>query len=237
MQGKFKVGSTYIAKGFSNYGSVIRVKVLARSEQTARVGCDILFKESALRRIRLDEDGNETLNLSRGFSVSAADIDKEYSSLHEAQELQDEILYEQPASGRWDEIQELVIEETDEGVRFMNYTRHQAAPGNMYGEEWSPCDLEAEDQWGMVRIEDMVWENAPSNYPTSIVVNIPMSVVNTPEEEGAIHNAVMEAMKQKGYFYYYDHEAVLVSYRIVDVPTGNDFDPIRDTELGFNGGY
>lgn len=234
---KFKVGSTYIAKGFSNYGSVIRVKVLSRAEQSVRVGCDILFKESALRKIRFDRDGNETLNLSRGFTVNAADIDKEYSSLHEAQELQDDILYSAPASGRWDEIQELVIEETDEGVRFMNYTRHQVVPSRDYIEEWSPneAECEAEDEMGMVRIEDMVWENAPANYPTSIVVDIPMSVVGTSEEESAVHAAVLNAMKRKGYFYHPDYYAVLLDYRIVDVPNGRDFYFSPDFEIGFNG--
>lgn len=234
MPKQFRVGSTYVAKGFSNYGSVIRVKVLGRSEQTVRVGCDILFSDSARRRINYDKDGNETLNLAKGFTLSAKDLDRDFVNIHEAQCLQDNILADEGRSdGRYDAIQDLVIEETDEGVRFRNYTKYQQAPREMYCEDWSPMDSDCD--CFMVRVVNIEWQDAPVNYPTSIVAYIPEKCIDTEDEPAVVEQAVKEAMKAKGYFYYIDGKSKITYYEIEDVPNGYDFDPGKGFEIGLGG--
>lgn len=79
-----------------------------------------------MRFIYLDDDDNEYFNLNQYYTVNSMDIDQEYSSVNEAKMVQDEILREPIyRENPYGMIQDLIIDETDEGVRFTNYTKYQ----------------------------------------------------------------------------------------------------------------
>lgn len=230
----FKVGSTYIANGFSNYGSIVKVKVLGRSEQTVKLGCDVLFCDNTRKRIRHDEDGNEMLILSKGFTLNAADIDGESRRMNEALSIQHAIM----DSGRkyktqYGDIQDLVIEETDDGIRFENCTKYQPAPLDLTSEEWT---LDQQIETIPVKVVQMCWGEGCDNYPTELVVYLPKDSIESDNEGEAVMHAVFDAMRAKGFFYHPDEINLmnLIGYDLKDCPMCYDFDPAD--EIGLGGG-
>lgn len=156
MEKSFKVGNTYIAKGFSNYGSIVKVKILGRTDATVRVGCDILFKESARKKISWDEEGNEVLNLGRGFTVNAGDVDAKLSAVHEAQMLQDEILRDDVRARGY--VQNLV-EDVLDGMDSISLRGTESLGMDMTEEDWGVDDTT--DETIRYFISDIVWNRTP----------------------------------------------------------------------------
>lgn len=229
MDSKFKVGNTYIAKGFSNYGSVIRVKVLGRSEATVRIGCDILFKESARKKIAIDEDGNEYLNLGRGFIVNAADIDKKMSAVHEAQMLQNEILRDDiSARGCVESLVEDVICGMDDV-----HLRQGAIQLDVADEEWEEEEInDTYSRWFVTNIE---WNRQPIvRVPAKMQISLPDAVIDTDEEPTFVTDAVISELKRLGITYGSELEGCeVLSYTLTETMT-YDFDE-SDLDVGLSG--
>lgn len=169
MEKSFKVGNTYIAKGFSNYGSIVKVKILGRTDATVRVGCDILFKESARKKISWDEEGNEVLNLGRGFTVNAVDVDAKLSAVHEAQMLQDEILRDDVRARGY--VQNLV-EDVLDGMDSISLRGTESLGMDMSEEDWDVDDTTEET--ARYFISDIVWNRTPLvRVPNRLQIELP----------------------------------------------------------------
>lgn len=228
MDSKFKVGNTYIAKGFSNYGSVIRVKVLGRSEATVRIGCDILFKESARKKIAIDEEGNEFLNLGRGFVVNAADVDKKMSAVHEAQMLQDVILRDDIRARAYVES---LVEDVIDGMDDV-HLRQGATQLDVADEEWE--EEEITDRYSRWFVSNIEWNREPLVLvPQKLQISLPDGVIDTEQEPSFVTDAVIFELKRLGIAHGTDLIGCeVVSYTLTETMT-YDFDE-SDLDIGLS---
>lgn len=233
METKFKVGCTYLASGFSKCGSIIKARILKRTEHTVYVECDVLFGDKVVRRIKLDADDDEYVVLGSGFNLSAVDIDSDSRTMNEAIEIQNAIMEDDVwTPSRYEGIQNLVIEETDDGVRFVNTTRYQPAQMDFTVEEWT---LDQPVDTITMKVVDMVWEDPACDYPKELVVYLPKDCINAENEGVEVMHAVFEALKNKGYFHHFDEMEYLglSGYDLQECPMCYDFD-YRD-EIGLGG--
>lgn len=212
MSKSFKVGNTYIAKGFSNYGSIVKVKILGRTDATVKVGCDILFKESARKKISWDEEGNEVLNLGRGFTVNAVDVDAKLSAVHEAQMLQDEILRDDVRARGY--VQNLV-EDVLGGMDNISLRGDATASvcTDMTEEDWD----DEEDPQEMTRyfISDMVWNRTPLvRVPARLQIELPadLEIGVYSDEVETVTDAVKYELNRLGITHGYE----LSGYEVLD---------------------
>lgn len=209
------------------------MKVLSRYDKQIKVGCDVLFDDSCRKQIRFDDDGNEYVNLPRGFTLSACDIDEEYTNLHERRVMLRDILRkDDDDAGSFDYLQNLIMEDTVDGVRFMPTDKYLPREQFDYrAEEWEPTVQEEEETVRFV-VRDIDWGGV-SGLPENVQIDINPDVLDTDEEIDEVERLVKEEIERK-YPMIYDLDNIFIQgYSLAEAPTGYDFDP--NDEIGFNG--
>lgn len=233
MEQKFKVGNTYVADGFSNSGSVVKATVVRRTDMHIVFDCDVLFDKDVRRKVSVDSDGDEVVSLNRKYKVCAANLDKKASAVNEAKQIQRAILEDDFwMPSEYSKIQDMVIEETDEGIRFVNSTKYQPEMIDMRGEEWM---LDQPIETVPMKVVNMTWGSGCKDFPTCVVAYIPKDCIDCCDEGEAVMHAVFDALKSKGFFYHPSQidDMNLLEYDLQECDMGYDFNP--DDEMGFGG--
>lgn len=230
---KFIEGRTYKARGYSSNGSVLCADISKVRDGKAWIFCDILYGGRAVRRnIRIDEEGNEYVNLDKNFTLSSADGAAEQNAIHEAQRLQDDILRDD-VKGDWRvyELMEDVMDGIDNGVPLMQVTGRGY---DVSDEDWA--EEEDDSELENFIVSEMEWTPAaPVNIPKQVQISLPVSVIDTEEEIDAVQEAVIDELRRRGaYFNKEDMDGItLEAYSLEDAPT-YDFSE-EDLELGLSG--
>lgn len=193
----------------------------------------MLFDDSCRKQIRFDEDGNEFVNLPKGFTVSSCDVDDEYTKLHERRVMLRDILRDDiEDDGSFDYLQNLIMEDTVDGIRFTptdKYLSHEQF--DYASEEWEPIPHE-EEETARVVVRDIDWGGV-TGLPESVQIDIGTEYLDTDEEIDEVERLVKEEIERR-YPMVYDLENIFIQgYSLTEAPTGYDFDPSE--EIGLNG--
>lgn len=193
----------------------------------------MLFDDSCRKQIRFDEDGNEFVNLPKGFTVSSCDVDDEYTKLHERRVMLRDILRDDiEDDGSFDYLQNLIMEDTVDGIRFTptdKYLSHEQF--DYASEEWEPISQE-EGETARVVVRDIDWGGV-TGLPESVQIDIGTEYLDTDEEIDEVERLVKEEIERR-YPMVYDLENIFIQgYSLTEAPTGYDFDPSE--EIGLNG--